>query len=86
MTLAQRIRIKTGDELEALADQFNDMAGRLQENPYTRLEQKVEERTREVERRARHSKWRASTELGDSSPVLDHELRTPLNAFLGLPR
>jgi methyl-accepting chemotaxis protein len=27
--LAQRIRIKTGDELEALADQFNDMAGRL---------------------------------------------------------
>ena len=25
--LAQRIRIKTGDELEALADQFNDMAG-----------------------------------------------------------
>jgi len=26
----QRISIKTGDELEALADQFNDMAGKLQ--------------------------------------------------------
>ena len=30
--LSQRIVVKTGDELEALADQFNDMAGRLQ-NP-----------------------------------------------------
>lgn len=29
--LSQRISIKTGDELEALADQFNDMAGRLEE-------------------------------------------------------
>ena len=29
--LEQRISIKTGDELEALADQFNDMAGRLEE-------------------------------------------------------
>ena len=28
--LSQRIAIKTGDEVEALADQFNDMAGRLQ--------------------------------------------------------
>ena len=30
--LSQRISVKTGDELEALADQFNDMAGRLQES------------------------------------------------------
>src|SRR4029077_5648679 len=43
--LNQRITIKTGDELEALADQFNDMAGRLQES-YSGLEQKVELRTR----------------------------------------
>ena len=40
--LGQRIAIKTGDELEALADQFNDMAGRLQES-YADLEQKVED-------------------------------------------
>ena len=50
--LSQRIRIKTGDELEALADQFNDMAGRLQESN-AGLEQKVEERTREVEEKSR---------------------------------
>jgi signal transduction histidine kinase len=46
--LTQRIEIKTGDELEALADQFNDMAGRLEES-YSDLEQKVEQRTTELE-------------------------------------
>jgi signal transduction histidine kinase len=45
--LSQRISIKTGDELEGLADQFNDMAGRLQES-YADLEKKVEVRTREL--------------------------------------
>ncbi len=45
--LSQRIAIKTGDEVEALADQFNDMAGRLQES-YADLEQKVEIRTHEL--------------------------------------
>ena len=45
--LGQRIAIKTGDEVEALADQFNDMAGRLQEF-YANLEQKVDLRTREL--------------------------------------
>ena len=45
--LEQRISIKTGDELELLADQFNDMAGRLEES-YAGLEQKVEDRTHEL--------------------------------------
>jgi signal transduction histidine kinase len=45
--LEQRIAIKTGDELELLADQFNDMAGRLKES-YAGLEQKVEQRTHEL--------------------------------------
>src|SRR5271168_4440992 len=45
--LSQRISIKTGDEVEGLADQFNDMAGRLQES-YAGLEQKVEDRTAEL--------------------------------------
>ncbi len=45
--LAQRISIKSGDELEALADQFNEMAGRLQES-YADLEKKVAVRTREL--------------------------------------
>ena len=45
--LGQRISIKTGDELEGLADQFNDMAGKLQES-YADLEKKVETRTQEL--------------------------------------
>jgi len=45
--LAQRIDIKTGDELEGLADQFNDMASRLEES-YADLEKKVDSRTREL--------------------------------------
>jgi HAMP domain-containing protein len=45
--LDQRIDVKTGDELEGLADQFNRMAGHLQES-YATLEQKVEDRTREL--------------------------------------
>jgi signal transduction histidine kinase/CheY-like chemotaxis protein len=45
--LRQRISIKTGDELEALANQFNDMASRLQES-YVDLEKRVEIRTGEL--------------------------------------
>jgi signal transduction histidine kinase len=45
--LGQRISIKTGDELETLADQFNDMAGKLQDS-YSNLERKIEARTREL--------------------------------------
>ena len=44
---AQRISIKTGDELEGLANQFNDMGARLQES-YADLENKVELRTAEL--------------------------------------
>jgi class 3 adenylate cyclase len=45
--LSQRITVKTGDELESLADQFNDMAERLQES-HTDLENKIANRTREL--------------------------------------
>ncbi|MGH6834345.1 MAG: adenylate/guanylate cyclase domain-containing protein [Methylocella sp.] len=44
---AYRIDVRTGDEVEELADHFNRMASRLQES-YSRLEQKVEERTRDL--------------------------------------
>jgi signal transduction histidine kinase len=44
---SQRISIRTGDELEGLADQFNDMGARLQES-YAGLEKKVEQRTAEL--------------------------------------
>jgi len=45
--LDQRIEVRTGDELEMLADQFNSMATQLQAS-YANLEQKVAERTREL--------------------------------------
>jgi signal transduction histidine kinase len=44
---SQHISIKTGDELEGLANQFNDMGARLQES-YADLENKVEQRTAEL--------------------------------------
>ncbi|HEY7364693.1 MAG TPA: cache domain-containing protein, partial [Methylomirabilota bacterium] len=43
--LGHRIQVRTGDEIEALADEFNRMATTLQES-YAGLERKVEERTR----------------------------------------
>jgi two-component system, NtrC family, sensor kinase len=45
--LGHRLEVRTGDELEALADQFNRMAFDLQES-YAGLERKVEARTREL--------------------------------------
>jgi len=72
--LAQRITIKTGDELEALGEQFNRMAERLQDS-YATLEHKVEERTHQLEI-ANQAKSRF---LATAS----HDLRQPLHA-LGL--
>ncbi len=72
--LGQRISINTGDELEALGDQFNAMAARLQES-YASLEGKVEERTRQLEA-ANQAKSRFVA-------AASHDLRQPLHA-LGL--
>jgi len=52
---SHRIEVRTDDELEALADQFNRMAEQLQES-YSRLEQKVEERTRDLAQSVRELK------------------------------
>jgi nitrate/nitrite-specific signal transduction histidine kinase len=43
----QRIEVKTGDEIETLADQFNLMSAELEES-YSSLEKKVADRTREL--------------------------------------
>jgi len=47
--LGHRLSIKTGDELEALAEQFNRSAAALEES-YAGLEKKVEERTQALTR------------------------------------
>ena len=45
--LGYRLNLKSGDEIEVLADEFNKMTEQLHES-YTNLEQKVEDRTREL--------------------------------------
>jgi signal transduction histidine kinase len=72
--LEQRIEVHTGDELEALAGQFNDMSDELRRS-YADLERKVEERTEQLAVANRHK----SEFLANMS----HELRTPLNAIIG---
>ena len=76
--LGQRISIKTGDELEGLADQFNDMAGKLQES-YADLEKKVEVRTRELAQSV--AELRA---LGEVSQAVNStlDLETVLNTIV----
>ncbi|HEV8721597.1 MAG TPA: response regulator [Candidatus Binatia bacterium] len=58
--LGHRIEVRTGDELEELAKQFNRMTAQLQESyvnlqeSYANLEQKVEARTRELSESLEH--------------------------------
>jgi signal transduction histidine kinase len=86
--LNQRIDISSRDELGALADEFNDMAERLQAS-YAGLEQQVQERTRELatalaelDEKSREVEA-ASRHKSEFLANMSHELRTPLNAISG---
>jgi signal transduction histidine kinase len=69
--LDARLSLKTGDEFEELAEDFNRMAGRLQD-AYSGLEQKVSERTKALEQSLNQVQGLVDT-IGAVSASLDLE-------------
>ncbi|MGH8675188.1 MAG: HAMP domain-containing protein, partial [Burkholderiales bacterium] len=86
--LNQKIEVRTGDELQQLAEQFNKMAGDLKES-YAGLERKVEERTAELKETL--GQQTATAEIlrvisgspTDVQPVFDAIVQSGLRLFEG---
>jgi signal transduction histidine kinase/CheY-like chemotaxis protein/HPt (histidine-containing phosphotransfer) domain-containing protein len=90
------IDVRTGDEIEMLAHDFAGMVRRLRDSrtqldEYRRsLEQKVEERTLELERSTAHAMDlarradEASRAKSQFLANMSHEIRTPMNGVMGM--
>jgi signal transduction histidine kinase len=86
--LDQKIEVRTGDELQDLAEQFNRMAGELRES-YAGLEHKVEQRTEELQQTLEQQTATAdilkviSGSPTDVQPVFDSIVQSGVRLFEG---
>jgi signal transduction histidine kinase/CheY-like chemotaxis protein len=76
--LGARASVSTGDELQDLGEEFNRMAERLQAS-YAELEERVEERTRELAQRKDEAD-QANAAKTRFLAAASHDLRQPMHA------
>jgi signal transduction histidine kinase len=74
--LGHRLQLRTGDELQEVAEEVNAMADRLQDS-YATLERRVDERTRELTQANRELR-RLDRVRAALLANVSHELKTPL--------
>jgi signal transduction histidine kinase len=87
--LHYHLQIATGDEIETLAHQFNDMADQLRLS-HADLEGKIAAKTRDLaalyasEAAARDAAEAAARAKSEFLANMSHEIRTPMNGILGM--